>query len=222
MPILNSRMLTSTKTKHLGYPASLPLCLIRHWICSPRLSRPRCNGQLILELKVLIKLTTVTVKISQEFPSLSNLSSTCMTNLGAILSQGLRAHARRCKSPIPYMAPVTRALRVLLPLPNRSRGTLSCQCLVSQMAQAQLTQTQARKIPKVPLAKFGPNDDAEAFLTSFERSMAAYRVRCEDWVYLLSPQLTDKALLAYTELHPEKAGSYYHVKMCTYTGIKQT
>ena len=80
------------------------------------------------------------------------------------------------------------------------------------MAQAQLTQTQVRKIPKVPLAKLGPNDDAEAFLTSFERSMAAYRVRCEDWVYLLSPQLTDKALLAYTELHPEKAGSYYHVK----------
>ena len=42
--------------------------------------------------------------------------------------------------------------------------------------------------------------------------MAAYRVLCEDWVYLLSPQLTDKALLAYTELHPEKAGSYYHMK----------
>ena len=36
----------------VGYPASLPLCLIRHWICSPRLSRPRCNGQLIPELKV--------------------------------------------------------------------------------------------------------------------------------------------------------------------------
>ena len=84
--------------------------------------------------------------------------------------------------------------------------------LVSHMAQAQLTQTQVRTIPKISLAKLGPNDDAEVFLTSFESSMAAYRVRCEDWVYLLSPQLTDKALLAYTQLHLEKAGNYYHVK----------
>ena len=39
MPILNSKMLTSTKTKHLlGYPASLPLRFNRHWKCSPRLS----------------------------------------------------------------------------------------------------------------------------------------------------------------------------------------
>ena len=97
------------------------------------------------------------------------------------------------------------------PVPGDAQLSLLTQ-LVSQMAQAQLTQTQVRKIPKVPLAKLGPNDDAEAFLTSFERSMAAYRVRCEDWVYLLSSQLTDKALLAYTELNPEKAGSYYHVK----------
>ena len=179
MAILNSRMLTSTKTIHLVYPVSLPLCLLRHWICSPRLSRPRCNGlQLIPELKVLIKLTTVTVNISQEFPSLSNLSSTCMTTLGVILSQGLRARtqmqiadpilddpkiARRYESdrrpPTSVHGPSHPGSAgppsFAQPVPGDAQLSLLTQ-LVSQMAQAQLTQTQVRKIPKVPLAKLGP------------------------------------------------------------------
>ena len=147
-----------------------------------------------------------------------------MTNLGALLSQELRV---RTQMQIAWMHESDRrpAISVHGPshqgpagppsfaqtVPGDAHLSLLTQ-LVSQMAQAQLTQTQAREIPKVPLAKLGPNDDAEAFLTSFERSMAAYRVRREDWVYLLSQQLTDKGLLAYTELHLEKAGSYYHVK----------
>ena len=96
------------------------------------------------------------------------------------------------------------------------------------MPQAQLKQAQAHKIPKVSLAKLGPNDDAEAFLTSFEHFVAAYHVQFEDWVYLLSPQLTDKALLAYTELHAEQTGSLLSrtrsppSKICSYPGITQT
>ncbi|XP_065198307.1 uncharacterized protein LOC135829851 [Sycon ciliatum] len=84
--------------------------------------------------------------------------------------------------------------------------------LVTQMAQVQLTQATRRFSQKVPLAKLHPGDDVEAFLTSFERSMRAYRVPPDDWVYLLSPQLTDKALLAYTELASTEADSYDRVK----------
>ena len=84
--------------------------------------------------------------------------------------------------------------------------------LVTQMAQVQLTQATRRFSQKVSLAKLRPGDDVEAFLTSFERSMRAYRVPPDDWVYLLSPQLTDKALLAYTELASTEADSYDRVK----------
>ena len=42
--------------------------------------------------------------------------------------------------------------------------------------------------------------------------MRAYRVPPDDWVYLLSPQLTDEALLAYTELASTRADIYDRVK----------
>ena len=84
--------------------------------------------------------------------------------------------------------------------------------LVTQMAQVQIDQATRRFSQKVPLAKLRPRDDVEAFLTSFERSMRAYSVPPDDWVYLLSPRLTDKALLAYTELAFTEADSYDRVK----------
>ena len=205
MAILNSRMLTSTKTIHLGYPVSLPLCLLRHWICSPRLARPRCNGQLIPELKVLMKLTTVTVKISQD--SRVSFSVKSEQHVHDESGRHFVPGTPRARTQMQIADPILDDPKIARryesdrrpsisvhgpshpgpagppsfpqPVPGDAQLSLLTQ-LVSQMAQAQLTQTQVRKIPKVPLAKLGPNDDAEAFLTSFERSMAAYRVRCED------------------------------------------
>ena len=85
--------------------------------------------------------------------------------------------------------------------------------LVTQLTHSQLRQS---AIPKVSLAKLGTGEDIEAFLTSFERSIVAYQVSSADWVCLLSPQLTGKALLANTELPLEEARDNGQVKVAIF------
>ena len=50
------------------------------------------------------------------------------------------------------------------------------------------------------LTKLGEGDYAEAFLTNFERMIAAYGVDRAQWVYRLAPQLTGKAQQAYAAI----------------------
>ena len=62
------------------------------------------------------------------------------------------------------------------------------------------------------LTKLSDQDDIEAYLTTFERMMKAYKVEKAKWVYLLAPQLTGKAQQAYAAMAGEDAGDYDSLK----------
>ncbi|KAL5489211.1 hypothetical protein EMCRGX_G018278 [Ephydatia muelleri] len=60
--------------------------------------------------------------------------------------------------------------------------------------------------------KLTDRDDIEAYLTTFERLMAAYSIPRAKWIFKLAPQLTGKAQQAYAALTTEDALSYDAVK----------
>ena len=60
------------------------------------------------------------------------------------------------------------------------------------------------------LTKLSEQDDIEAYLTTFERMMKAYKVA--KWVYLLVPQLTGKAQQACAAMAGDDAGDYDSLK----------
>ena len=62
------------------------------------------------------------------------------------------------------------------------------------------------------LTKLGESDDIEAYLTTFERMMAAYGMDRSQWVYGLAPHLTGKAQQAYAAMSTEDASTYEEVK----------
>ena len=62
------------------------------------------------------------------------------------------------------------------------------------------------------LTKLGESDDVEAYLTTFERMMAAYGVNRPQCVYRLAPHLTGKAQQAYAAMPTEDASTYDEVK----------
>ena len=62
------------------------------------------------------------------------------------------------------------------------------------------------------LTKLSDQDDIEAYLTTFERMMKAYKVEKAKWVYLLAPQLTGKEQQAYAAMAGEDTGDYDSLK----------
>ena len=62
------------------------------------------------------------------------------------------------------------------------------------------------------LTKLSDADDVEAYLTTFERMMQAYKIPKERWVYKLAPQLTGRAQQAYAAMPTADAGKYDDVK----------
>ena len=64
----------------------------------------------------------------------------------------------------------------------------------------------------VKFTKLTETDDIEAYLTTFERTMQAFNVPKEQWVFKLAPQLTGKAQQAFAAMETESAGSYDDVK----------
>ena len=64
----------------------------------------------------------------------------------------------------------------------------------------------------VKFTKFTETDDIEAYLTTFERTMNAFKVPQEQWVYKLAPQLTGKAQQAFAAMETAGAGNYTEVK----------
>ena len=65
---------------------------------------------------------------------------------------------------------------------------------------------------EVKLTKLSEADDVEAYLTTFERMMAAFEVQKERWVFKLAPQLTGKAQQAYAAMPAEDACDYNLLK----------
>ena len=65
-------------------------------------------------------------------------------------------------------------------------------------------------LPK--LTKLTEQDDIEAYITVFERTMTAYGVDKSRWSYMLAPQLTGKAQRAFAAMEAERSGDYDAVK----------
>lgn len=70
----------------------------------------------------------------------------------------------------------------------------------------------AERREKVKLTKLSEQDDIEAYLTTFERIMAAHGVEEARWAYKLAPQLTGRAQQAYAALLMDLAGNYKEMK----------
>ncbi len=65
---------------------------------------------------------------------------------------------------------------------------------------------------EVKLTKLSESDVVEAYLTTFERMMAAFEVDKMRWVLKLAPQLTGKAQQAYAAMSAEDACDYDQLK----------
>jgi transposase InsO family protein len=66
--------------------------------------------------------------------------------------------------------------------------------------------------PELKLTRLSERDDIEAYLTTFERMMHAYKVPRERWVYTLAPQLTGKAQQAFAAMATSDSNEYDKVK----------
>ena len=64
----------------------------------------------------------------------------------------------------------------------------------------------------VKFTKFTETDNIEAYLTTFEQTMNAFKVPKEQWVYKLATQLTGKAQQAFAATETAGAGNYKEVK----------
>ena len=62
------------------------------------------------------------------------------------------------------------------------------------------------------VVKLADRDDIEAYLTTFERLMSAYKIPKDRWIFKLAPQLSGKAQQAYAALTTEDALEYDGVK----------
>ena len=60
----------------------------------------------------------------------------------------------------------------------------------------------------VRLVPLNEQDDAEAYLVTFERIMAAHNIPEDRWPHCLTPQLTGKAQLAFAAISPSDTGNY--------------
>ena len=78
---------------------------------------------------------------------------------------------------------------------------------------------------QVKFTKLTETDDIEAYLTTFEQTMQAFKVEKEQWVYKLVPQLTRKAQQTFAMMEMTDAGDYDHVKAAilrSYNIIEET
>jgi hypothetical protein len=64
----------------------------------------------------------------------------------------------------------------------------------------------------VKLVALTEKDDIEAYLVTFERIMAAHKVKKDNWSQYLAPQLTGKAQLVFAALQTEDSGKYAAIK----------
>ena len=62
------------------------------------------------------------------------------------------------------------------------------------------------------LAKLTKQDDIEAYLTVFERTMCAYKVERSRWSYMLALQLTGRAQKVFAVMETEQSGNYDALK----------
>ena len=62
------------------------------------------------------------------------------------------------------------------------------------------------------MAKLTDADDIEAYLTTFERQMAAYEIDARRWAFLLAPKLSGRVQQAYMAMDADEVGDYTAIK----------
>lgn len=62
------------------------------------------------------------------------------------------------------------------------------------------------------VAKLMESDDIEAYLTTFERQMRAYKIPRGRWSFKLAPQLVGKAQKAYAAMGADESTDYDKLK----------
>ena len=66
--------------------------------------------------------------------------------------------------------------------------------------------------PKVHIPKFNEGDDIEVYLKSFEKLAESYKWDESEWAIRLVPQLTGKALEAYSRMSATDSSNFIKVK----------
>ena len=82
--------------------------------------------------------------------------------------------------------------------------------ILENLLEAQAPSQQRKETAK--LTKLTESDNIEAYLTTFERMMAAHEVDKDKWAFKLAPNLSGKAQLAYAAMNSDDARDYEQVK----------
>ena len=78
--------------------------------------------------------------------------------------------------------------------------------------QATAAATREEKNRDVKVANLTDDDDIEAYLTTFERLMVAYKIPQRRWAFKLASQLVGKAQQAYAAMSTEDSANYMQLK----------
>ena len=81
----------------------------------------------------------------------------------------------------------------------------------SQEREEQRTK-RTEELRQLTLTKLTPSEDIEAYLSTFERMMEAFKVKKELWAFKLAPQLSGKAQQAFAAMDRTKTSDYTEVK----------
>ena len=95
---------------------------------------------------------------------------------------------------------------------SMQQQVVALQQLVAEIGTGRATARDEFGPGKPKLAKLMTSDDIEAYLTTFERMMAIFRIERARWSYMLAPQLTGKAQKAFAALEDERTGDYDALK----------
>ena len=87
-------------------------------------------------------------------------------------------------------------------------ATVSRQPTTVEAAARSSSELQGEAEARLKLTKLSDADDIEAYLTTSEHMMYAYKIPKERWVYKLAPQLTGRAQQAYVAMPTTDAGKY--------------
>ena len=79
------------------------------------------------------------------------------------------------------------------------------------MLQLMQESTNKSRHDNATVARLSESDDIEAYLTTFERTMGAFRIEESPWAFRLAPHLTCKAKRAFAAMDRRNSSSYEHV-----------
>ena len=80
------------------------------------------------------------------------------------------------------------------------------------VAESSKREEKKSEMEQLKLTKLTDQDDIEAFLTAFERTMGVFGIGKNRWAFKLAPQLTGKAQKTFAAMEEAKASDYDQLK----------